>query len=102
MTSSYSTEGSRLVAEYFSNKSDNLVVACAYFDKVLAYFYEGKVTGLPESVTVLFEQYDYVVFHLTYVQRYSDNVVWQYFKDKTPEFTIIVQDVTIIWVFNLK
>ncbi len=102
ITVTYTTEGTRLAAEYLSSKSTALTVASAYSPVTLAYFYEGNVTHLPHSVIKLFEQYDYVVFHLTYVQRNPDNIIWQYFKDKNPEFMVVVQDVIIVWVFNLQ
>ena len=100
ITTTYTSEGTRLVAEYLSSKSDQLVVACAYADKRLNDFYKGEVTPLPQSLNALLEKYDYVVFHLTYVQRYHDNIIWQQFKDKNPEWVVIVQEVTVVWVFN--
>jgi hypothetical protein len=102
ITTSGGTAGSRLVAEYLSTKSNEFTVASSYTPEVLAYFYEGNVTGLPTFGTQLFKQYDYVVFYLTWVQRHPDNAIWQYFKDQDPEFTIIVQGMVVVWVFNVQ
>jgi len=102
ITATYTSEGIRLAAEYLSNKSNGLVVACPYAYVILEYFYDGNVTALPNTTEMLYKQYDYVVFHLTWVQRWgTDNTIWLHFKDKSPEWTIIVQDVIILWIFKI-
>ncbi len=103
LSTTYTSEGSRLVAEYLSNKSNSLAIACPYAPGTLDYFYEGgRVTPLPGTIDLLYRHYDYVVFHLTWVQRWGNgNTIWLHFQEKNPEWTIIVQGVIIIWVFNV-
>lgn len=88
-------EGMDLAAEYLNNKQDaeNLTAAAQYAG--FSEFFIGNTIEMRLAAHA-----DYIVFYITAVQREFNSNIWNMYKDKEPEKTIIINDIEYCWIYR--
>lgn len=107
-------EGLNEIAQYFNVKNENdsmeHTVIVVGFARIFNECYKGPPAPILQwerkseifSLEDVLENFDYIVFQLTFIQlRWHENF-WIYFSESTPEFTLQVYGLTLFWIFPVS
>jgi len=95
-----------IAADFLNQLQDKHVIAVfGYIDHFTYYSRHPSFLATSLNVKDVCEKADYIVFQLSYVQRYclpgsSGYELWSYFSNKNPIYTVEMYGMTFAWVFE--